>query len=140
MYCSRSWLLCLRKEHSSKCWSLHVQAGPVRPQTWRDSKISSVFPALSNYALLLSCVAHSQNCVHCALYTSLCCPSVYIYRVAQKSDDCLVKCVLKYVTNSFTTLYIKKCSKLNPPCSVHNSERCDTGLQSTDRFKSEHSR
>jgi hypothetical protein len=53
-----------------------------------------------------------------------------IYRVAQKSVNLLVKCTIKYSSDFFITYWIyKNCSKWDPPCSVHKSQRCDTVLQ-----------
>jgi hypothetical protein len=53
-----------------------------------------------------------------------------IYRMDQKSVNVLVKFTLKYAKNYFITYWIyKNCSKWDSPCSMHNSQCCDTVLQ-----------
>jgi hypothetical protein len=53
-----------------------------------------------------------------------------MYRMAKKSINWLVKCTLNTSEISLLlTEFTKNFSKLDPPCSMHNSQRCDTILQ-----------
>jgi hypothetical protein len=58
-----------------------------------------------------------------------------------KSVNRLVSCTLKYVANiSISYCIYKKCSKWRPPCSVRNSQLCDTALQTDCGWNSKYSR
>jgi len=49
------------------------------------------------------------------------------YRVAQTSVTRLVECTLDFAVNFFITYrFHKNCLKWEPPCSLHNSQRCYT--------------
>jgi hypothetical protein len=52
-----------------------------------------------------------------------------VYRMAQKSINWLVNCTLKHAQDFFITYWKhKNWSKWHPPCSVYNSQWCDTIL------------
>jgi len=57
-----------------------------------------------------------------------CCFDIHAwYRVAQTSVTRLVECTLDFAVNFFITYrFYKNCLKWEPPCSLHNSQRCYT--------------